>query len=446
MRIPFLPLLFLLVYTARAQNPAFPGAEGYGMTTSGGRGGAVLEVTTLADGGEGSLRHAVESSGMRTIVFKISGTIALESELIIQHGDLTIAGQTAPGDGICIKNYPVSLSADNIIIRFLRFRPGDEKSSVGDALSGIRCDHVIIDHCSMSWGIDEVASFYDNSHFTMQWCLVTESLHSSCHPKGPHGYGGIWGGQGASFHHNLLAHHSSRTPRFNGDRTARVKGAERVDFRNNVIYNWGQNSAYGGEGGCQNIIANMYISGPATREDVRNRIVNPWDSTGLWHVADNGVEGFPGITEDNWAGGIQGESIRVHRSAEPFPVEPVSTQTPSLACALVLAHAGAVLPRRDAVDSRIIKEVRERKAVFGGVWGPDSGIIDSQKQAGGWPALHSAPAPVDEDHDGMPDEWERTAGLDPADPSDRNGDLDGDGFTNLEEYLNGLVVKCGTEK
>jgi len=434
-------LTFLMVLTAEmatsAQQLAFPGAEGFGRFTTGGRGGKVIEVNNLNDSGEGSLRSTIETKGPRTIVFRISGTITLLSGLRIKNDNITIAGQTAPGDGICLKGYPLIISADNVIIRYLRVRLGDEHKLQEDAMSAIGCKNIIIDHCSMSWGIDEVASFYDNENSTVQWCIVSESLDSSYHSKGRHGYGGIWGGKGASFHHNLLAHHSNRNPRFNGSRTHGKPEKEIVDFRNNVIYNWGDNSSYGGEAGQQNMIANYYKSGPATRS-TKNRIVEPYDEKGKWYIADNFVFGFPGITKDNWAGGVQGNFWKQVRVEAPHAAAPVMTHSAERAYELVLEKAGAVLLRRDAIDARIIEEVKTGTATFGGNRGASSGIIDSQTQIGGWPTLHSAPAPPDDDHDGMLDEWEISNGLDPKNPKDRNGDFNNDGYTNLEKYLNSL--------
>ncbi len=218
-------------------------------------------------------------------------------------------------------------------------------------------------------------------------------------------------------------------------------GGETVDFRNNVIYNWGFNSTYGGEGGRYNIVCNYYKPGPATKSGpVRYRIVNPWDDKAVWYLEGNCVEGDSAVTADNWHGGVQTDSIEAKRADRPFPCAPVRTQTADNAYRLVLSEAGAVLPKRDAVDARIVEEVRTGSAAFGGEWGPGSGIIDSQAGVGGWPALRSAPAPRDMDHDGMPDAWERGHGLNPSDSSDRNRDPDGDGYTNLEDYLNGLCV------
>ena len=436
--ILFAILFILISCNSHAQQIAFPGAEGFGRFATGGRGGSVVEVTNLNDNGKGSFRAAIEANDARTVVFRISGTIELESELYITNGNITIAGQTAPGDGICIKNYPLIIAADNVIIRYLRIRLGDEKKFEGDAISCIGNRNIIIDHCSFSWGIDEVASFYDNENSTVQWCLISESLNHSYHQKGEHGYGGIWGGKRASFHHNLLAHHSSRNPRFNGSRTHRQPEQEIVDFRNNVIYNWGNNSSYGGESGNHNLVANYYKFGPATRR--RDRIVEPWDGNGKWYVAENFVYGFPGITADNWAGGVQGNFTGQVRFNSLHPSAPVETQSAEQAYYLVLANVGAVLPKRDSIDIRIIEEVKTGTATYGGIWGAGSGIIDSQTQVGGYPMLRSTPAPKDTDHDGMPDEWEIAHGLDLSNPADCNDDRNGDGYTNLEEYLNSIGI------
>ncbi|MDZ7722637.1 MAG: pectate lyase [candidate division KSB1 bacterium] len=434
--IVFFLICLTITAPAISRIPAFPGAEGFGRYTTGGRGGQVYYVTNLNDNGPGSLRQAVETPGKRTILFRVSGHINLNSPLIIRESGLTLAGQTAPGDGICIKNYPVLIKADNIIIRYIRVRPGDKAHVETDAISCVGQKDILVDHCSFSWGNDEVASFWNNENSSVQWCLISESLHHSAHHKGPHGYGGIWGGMGASFHHNCFAHHASRTPRFNGSRHQSKPVRELTDFRNNVIYNWGFNSSYGGEGGRQNIIANYYKAGPASRH--RNRIVEPYDAKGKWYVAENRVHGFPKVTADNWAGGVQGKHKNSARVDTPFQVAPVATQTPEQAYEQVLQTCGAIFPKRDSLDKRIIREIRTGTATYGGKYGEQSGIIDSQTQVGGWPELHCDPAPPDRDQDGLPDVWEDTHGLDPDEPADSRN-LTPDGYTVLEQYLNSLV-------
>lgn len=439
-----------------AQQLAFPTAEGYGKYAKGGRGGVVYEVTNLNDSGKGSLRAAVEASGARTVVFRVSGTIMLEGPLTIRNPYITIAGQTAPGDGICLRRYPLNIGADHVIIRYIRVRLGDESGGDYDAISGRYCKHIILDHVSASWSVDECMSIYHCDSITVQWCIVSESMSRSHHVKGSHGFGGIWGSNYGTYHHNLLAHHSSRNPRM-------ASGCGNTDYRNNVIYNWGYQSLYGGEkyqvGNDKfnftnlNIVANYYKPGPATRPgEVMYRIANPSfrsdDDHGKWYIAENLMIGNKQVTADNWDGGVQTklpfEKIRLK---EPWPSMPINQQKAEEAYELVLEDAGAKLPRRDAIDERVVKEVRGGYATFEGKsYKIESrvadttkicGIIDTQEDVGGWPELNSEPAPKDTDHDGMPDVWEDKNNLDKSNPEDRNN-VTSDGYTMLEVYLNSI--------
>ena len=296
----------------------------------------------------------------------------------------------------------------------------------------------------MSWGNDEVGSFYDNRNFTLQWSIVSEALHGSVHPKGNHGYGGIWGGLKASFHHNLFAHNASRNPRFNGGRTSGRPAEELVDFRNNVIYNWGFKCMYGGEAGRQNVVANYFKPGPASLS--RTSLLELFDSEGRWHMADNVLEGFAPVTRDNSKGIVAGLfSFQKHEIPFTFIID--RTEKAEEAYGRVLASVGAIMPRRDAVDVRIIADVQEGKTSGAGrAYSREykiernirTGIIDSQSEVGGWPILKTTTPPPDEDHDGIPDEWEVAHKLNPRDPLD--GRLIGvDGYSNLEKYLNLLT-------
>ncbi|MYC75808.1 pectate lyase [Candidatus Poribacteria bacterium] len=428
--------------------------------TLGGRGGKVILVTNLNDSGPGSLREACETAGPRIVVFTVSGTITLESRLTISNPYITIAGQTAPGDGICIKKYQLSINASEVIIRYIRVRLGDETDNDADAISGRYHKNIILDHVSASWSIDETVSIYYCENVTIQWCLISESLYNAGHVKGTHGFGGIWGSDRSTYHHNLLAHHSSRNPRF-------ASGCGYNDFRNNVIYNWGYNGAYGGEKQHQdsekfnftvvNMVANYFKPGPATRPGERAyRIINPSsgnldDGFGKWYVADNVVHGNPTVTANNWDGGVQPQGGSSHIAGlkldEPFDAIPINQQTAEEAYATVLESVGAALPKRDSIDTRIIDETRNGYATYEGVTYKNKrrvldaskkcGMIDSQADVGGWPQLKSLPAPLDSDADGMPDEWEKRYGLDSQDASNTSQDTDNDGYTNIEEYLNG---------
>lgn len=433
---------FYFTSMGNAQIVAFPGAEGFGRFATGGRGGTVYYVTNLNDSGPGSLRAAVEAKGPRTVLFKVSGTIELKSPLRISNPDITIAGQTAPGDGICLRNYTLDIATDNVIIRFIRSRLGDVARFQDDAVHALRGKNIIIDHCSFSWSVDETASFYDRvENLTVQWCIISESLNNSVHKKGEHGYGGIWGGVHSTFHHNLLAHHTSRNPRFNNGNIHQTD--EHVDCVNNVIYNWGHNSAYGGEMGKHNLRFNYYKPGPATRKNVRNRIVEPWDTTGFWYVEGNFMYGDSLVSADNWNGGVQGQYasfFKDRRTYQPYDPAPVTIHSPQQAFEFVLRYAGASYPARDDVDKRIIEETRTGTARYGKQWnGGGTGIIDSQNDVGGWPELKSAPAPLDSDSDGIPDDWERTHHLNPNNSADGR-QITKDGYANLEVYLNELVA------
>ena len=442
---------------------AFPGAEGGGMYTTGGRGGKVIHVTNLNDSGPGSLRAALSESGTRTVVFDVAGVIALDSPLKIDKGDLTIAGQTAPGGGICIKNYTTNLQADNIIIRFIHFRLGDEGPNAGDsddAIWGRYHKNIIIDHCSMSWSIDECASFYANCNFTLQWCILTESMNDSAHSKGAHGYGGIWGGKDASFHHNLLANHHSRNPRIDhpgiyGNYISTHRG--NVDLRNNVIYNWGDNNCYGGEGGWFNLVNCYYRKGPSSTD-------RKWfiDAYGIYngtsygypqlYMAGNIFDGNQGLTDDNHSGVYwhHGASPANHESFLTAPLKIagpssedayVTTHTAQSALNQVLAYAGASLVRDD-VDKRAVDGVKNNTGK----------IINTQAEVGGWPqyvATDEQKAMVtDTDGDGMPDWFETKFGLDGSSASDGPAKtIDTLGrYTNLEMYLHYLVRDLTTSQ
>lgn len=469
-------LLTAEAISAVEKTPAFPGAEGFGKYTTGGRGGKVYHVTNLNDSGEGSLRWANSQSGPRTIVFDVSGTIYLKSALKIAN-NTTLAGQTAPGDGICVADYPVTLGS-NVICRYMRFRLGNRQVAYheGDGLGSMDDNNIIVDHCSVSWSIDECLSVYGGRNLTVQWCISSQSLVNSGHSKGAHGYGGNWGGAGSSFHHNLIAHHTSRTPRL-GPRQG-TQTDERMDMRNNVIYNWGGNGCYGGEGMKVNIVNNYYKPGPATMNrstTIQQRIAaigirtssytshdnNPngwdvmWHVWGKYYVTGNKNSLHDNVTNDNWTYGMYNqidangndgtytnETKDTIRIDEPIPFVAVTTHTPDKAYEQVLRYVGASL-HRDALDNIIIDDVINGNATFTGD-GLDSGFINSQedvksKIATVWPELNSMTAPTDTDGDGMPDSWETAHGLNPNDVNDGNNTGE-DGYTNLEIYMNSIVA------
>lgn len=434
-------MLALVLLALPAPDPgqqlAFPGAEGAGRFALGGRGGQVLFVTNLDDSGPGSLRAAVEAKGPRTILFRVSGTIKLLKPLVIREGRVTIAGQSAPGDGITLRDHMLQVSADDVIVRYIRARLGDESRTESDALTITEGRRIILDHVSASWSVDETLSasanyanadqgFYD---VTVQWSIIAESLTRSLHAKGEHGYGSlIRGGRGAraSFHHNLWANHSARMPRpgnYSGPDVDPV-GAF-FDFRSNVFYNWGRTRAgYNADKATlvrYNFVDNAYVAGPQSQKPIA---FDESDTLARAYFAGNSMNGA--IPADPWSlvTGIQPEGYRL---TEPVDVAPVAPDPAPSAYARVLAGAGASKVR-DAVDLRVVAGVRDRTGRQ----------IDSQAEVGGWPELRSSPAPRDGDGDGMPDAWERTHGLDP-DTADANGDRNRDGYTNIEEWLADLA-------
>jgi unsaturated rhamnogalacturonyl hydrolase len=417
---------------------AFPGAEGFGAYAIGGRGGKVIFVDNLNDSGPGSLRAAVEDTVPRTVVFRVSGTIELESDLVISSPYITIAGQTAPGDGICLKNYLLKIKrTHNVVVRFLRVRPGIAGGNPDDAINIDHSRYVIVDHCSASWSTDEVLNTWHGSHdITVQWCLASEPLNNSIHRPG-HGYAASIGGKRASYHHNLLANAAGRNPSV----SAGYEGYGQVfDFSNNVVFNW-QSRTCDGKPEMVNFAGNYYKAGPATHKDRKRRLVQIEDAsrygyTPKWYISGNLMEGQPDILEDNWANGVvfdDGTSMGKNRSYTPFENEGYVVRDAAEIYEEVLAFAGAFLPERDMVDERIIREVRTGKTTYG------DGMIDRVDQTEGWPELNSVPAPVDADGDGMPDQWEEQRSLDSGNPADGKQDRDGDGYTNLEEYLNSLI-------
>ena len=476
-----LTLLLVFSMAAAAQSekqPAFPGAEGFGRYVTGGRGGSVYHVTNLNDYGTGSLRWALTQSGTKTIVFDVSGTIHLQSALNIG-SNTTIAGQTAPGDGICVADYPCAIKGNNVIVRYMRFRLGNKNVTKDgadgwDGFGGFDQKDWMIDHCSVSWSIDECLSVLGNKNTTVQWCLVAQSLVNSGHSKGAHGYGGNWGGSGASFHHNLIAHHGSRTPRLGPRPTTQLD--ERMDYRNNVIYNFGGNGCYGGEGMKVNIVNNYYKPGPGSPTGAKGMRIagigirtNEYVTTypayapalhlwGKYYVTGNVNSQYSQVTNDNWtygmynqidASGCDGTYTAATRDSikidQPIDFILTTTHTAQKAYEKVLDYAGASL-HRDTFDEMIVGDTRNGLASHTGSE-LSRGFVNSQddnKPSGAgddwsaWPTLNSTAAPADTDNDGMPDEWEDAHGLDKNNASD--GNLSGDGgYTNLEVYLNTLV-------
>lgn len=453
--------LLLLGAPMLAQQLAFPTAQGFGRFATGGRGGRVYAVTNLNDSGSGSFREAVDAypGEALTIVFRVGGIINLASEIKIKRSNLTIAGQTAPGDGICFKGNSIILNGarvasqggnhGNVIIRYIRSRPGSTLSTGVYGYDMENCHDVIVDHCSFSWANEECAAMYDTKNVTVQWSIMSEGLYNAGHAKGVRSYGGVWGGQNSSYHHNLIAHQNSRAIRFGGARAHDTVAL--VDYRNNVIYNsGGAGAAYGGEmeitGGTShiNLVNNYYKPGPAS---ATLHFVNAsYNAIGIgtWYVNGNYMNGNSGNTSDNWTAvdvsAIPTAQQASAKSTTAFGLSgaDITSQTAQAAYTDVLANAGAKLPVRDAVDQRIVTQTTNGTATGIGVTSGKAGIIDLPSEVGGWPTYNNGTAPTDTDGDGMPDTWETANGTN-ASVADNNADPDGDGYTNLEEYLNYLT-------
>lgn len=443
-------LFFSLNVTAK-ELLAFPGAEGFGRLATGGRGGDVYTVTNLNDSGPGSLRQGILSiSGPRTIVFGLSGTIELKSKLLLDKSRVTIAGQTAPGDGITLKDFTFAIkNASNIVVRYMRFRLGDEHKEKGakggdDTVNTDDIDNVIFDHCSLSWAIDGTHDLRRGGNFTMQWSIVSESLNNSLHNKGSHAMCASYRNPSGniSLHHNLYSTCRDRHPSL-GSQSEPPQYV--VDFRNNIDYNWSDGGTANFCDSFINCISNIWRPGPMTNPaKLPIALKGGLPDMAKGHMEGNIFEEREDLTRDNYAAldfnrwlhrgtgykyrGTTPADWKVDQAKDLGAATP-QTQPAIQAMELVLAQAGASL-HRDAVDSRVIDNVRHRKGK----------VIDSQKEVGGWPVLKSGKAPLDGDHDGMPDAWERAHGLNPGDASDRDADKDGDGYTNLEWYLNSLCA------
>ena len=497
---PYVPWASKPYDLRQAKIPAFPGAEGGGMFTFGGRGGKVLTVTTLDDSGPGSFRWACEQGGARIIVFNVSGIIWLKSPVSVRAPYITIAGQTAPGEGITIAGETFNINTHDVIVRHMRFRRGKTSAlSRDDAFGGNPVGNIMIDHCSCEWGLDENISFYrhmfnsNDGKEAKKLPTVNVTIQNTISAKAldnfNHAFGSTIGGENTTFMRNLWASNTGRNPSIG------MGGV--FNFVNNVVFNWLNRTADGGDYTMMcNFINNYYKPGPVTPKDdpVRYRIVCPegrsgklfpWRQFGRVYATGNIVEGNEAVTRDNWNGGIQlidkdryvgtPEDMAMMRSDEPFEMAPLKIMESEKVFEWVLQHVGATIPCRDVVDERIINEVRtgipyyvkdyEQKVKdhpYGDMSGlhqdsqneeghfrhrhlpKDSykmGIITDPRQMGGYPVYKSWKPWKDSDGDGMPDEWEKQNGLNPNDPADANGDLNGDGYTNIEKYINAIPTK-----
>ena len=489
---PYVPWASRPYDLMQAEIPAFPGAEGGGMYTPGGRGGKVLTVTNLNDSGEGSFRWACEQGGARIVVFNVSGIIRLETPIVVRAPYITIAGQTAPGDGVCIAGQTFQIDTHDVIIRHMRFRRGETMSwHREDAFGGNPVGNIMIDHCSCTWGLDENISFYRHMYDPSEGFYqarseklptVNVTIQNTISAKAldtyNHSFGSTLGGENASFMRNLWSSNMGRNPSVGWNGV--------FNFVNNVLFNWHLRTVDGGDYTAMfNMINNYYKPGPATPKGtpVSHRILkpeagrskHPYKQYGRVFAQGNIVEGSPKVTADNWNGGIQvenkhntGDYTQQMRAYKPFPMPYVKIMSANEAYDYVLNNVGATIPCRDKVDEIIVNEVRTgeiyyekklpKKNPYGDTWGlaeksqnedgsfrhrrmgNDSykvGIITDPCQMGGYPEYKGEPY-VDTDKDGMPDDWEHKNGLNPNDASDANGDLTGDGYTNIEKYINGI--------
>ena len=472
----FVVLSVLGSFAQDVRTLAFPTAEGFGKYASGGRGGKVVEVANLNDSGEGSLRWALTEAGREnaTIVFRVSGIINIgpnpqrkgERSIRAKLKNVTIAGQTAPGEGILLRGGKLNLGgSENVIIRNIRSRLGTigdptkskkENFIEGGAIGIENARNIIIDHCCFGWSGEENVTMYDNHFTTMQWCIIHEGLHDAGHKKGVRGYGCQWGGSPATFHHNLLVHNDSRSARINGASNPNGDRNVFLEYQNNVNYNWGRrNSCYGGENEAGegsthecNFVGNYYKPGPAHPDNnvfielSQARKGKQLTSPSRWFINGNVMEGVP--SRDNWAliSNRTGFTISQQKSTQrlqPAEYQSYLTKAESAkkACKKVLAKAGTI--RRDAVECRLIDDVRSGQPRYQGLSAHKPGIIDAPADAEGWPQYAAAEPVVDNDHDGMADDWERAHGLSPDNPDDRNDIISRAGYTALEVYLNSLM-------
>lgn len=475
---PYIPWAARPTDLPQSKIPAFPGAMGGGEFSFGGRGGKVITVTSLADRGPGTLREACEMTvGPRIVVFNVAGVIHLKSPIIVEAPYLTIAGQTAPGDGVCVAGESFWVNTHDVVVRYMRFRRGETKvERRDDAFGGNPVGNIMIDHCSCEWGLDENISFYRHMfdpgpgikeeklptvNVTIQNTISAQALDTY-----NHAFGSTLGGENCSFMRNLWANNAGRNPSIGWNGV--------FNFVNNVLYNWHNRSVDGGDyTALYNIINNYYKPGPLTPKDepVGHRILKPESGRsklgylvfGRVYCNGNVVEGDEAVTKNNWNGGVQVENMEnagqytdSMKWNEPFPMPKFPIMSATEAYKFVLKNVGANIPTRDIIDQHILDQVRTGKVYYKeGLdtvnfyqfkyrrLGKDSykyGIITDIRQVGGYPVYKGTPY-VDTDHDGMPDAWEKANGLNPNDPSDANKDCTGDGYTNIEKYINGISTK-----